>query len=86
MDAIETLQDKDSSSTIILWKNEIPPDKCVSVPLLENVHQHDGHLFKEPTGISEHFSNSVIKTSEDLVNDVIAVSERAVQYYLQTNK
>lgn len=78
--------DKDSSKTVILWKNEIPLVKCASVPLPENLHQRGGHLYKVPTGISEHFSNSVLKTSEDFVNGVIAVSKQAVQCYLQMNK
>lgn len=84
MDSVKTLQDKDSSNTVILWKNEIPPNKCI--PILENLHQYGGHLYKGPTGMNEHFSNSVIQTTEDFVNEVIAVSERAVRYYLQTNK
>ncbi|XP_015365659.1 PREDICTED: uncharacterized protein LOC107162969 [Diuraphis noxia] len=86
MDSNETFHGKDSSKTIILWKNEIPLEKCASVSLLENLYQHDGHLCKVPTGISEHFSNSVIKTCENFVNGVIAYSKQAVQCYLRRNK
>jgi len=60
--------------------------KCASVSLLENLRQRDDHLYKVPTGISEHFLNSVLKTSEDVVNGVIAVSKQAVQCYLKMNK
>jgi len=86
MDSIENNKDKDSSKTVILWKNEIPLVKCPSISLLENLHQRNDHLYKVPTGISEHFSNSVLKTSEDFVNGVIADSKRAVQCYLKMNK
>jgi len=86
MDSNETFHDNDSSKAVILWKNEIPLDKCASVSLLENFYQRDGHLRKVPTGISEHFSNLVIKTSENFVNGLIAYSKQAVQCYLRRNK
>eukprot|EP00102_Acyrthosiphon_pisum_P026594 XP_016663804.1 PREDICTED: uncharacterized protein LOC100571970 isoform X2 [Acyrthosiphon pisum] len=88
MDLIENnkVKDKDSSKTVILWKNEIPLVKYPSVSLLENFHQRNEHLYKEPTGISEHYLNSVLKTSEDFVSGVIADSKRALQCYLQMNK
>ena len=84
MDLIEN--NKDSSKTVILWKNENPLVKGPSVSFLENFHQRNDHLYKVPTGISEHFSNSVLKASEDLVNGVVADSKRVVQCYLQMNK
>jgi len=86
MDLIETFHDKDSSKTIILWKNEIPLVKSASVPMLDNRYHRDGHLCKVPTGMSEHFSNLVLKTSENFVNGVIADSKQAAQCYLKKNK
>ncbi|XP_060846726.1 uncharacterized protein LOC132926390 [Rhopalosiphum padi] len=86
MDSSETLSDTDSSKTVILWTNKMPLIKCTPLPLHENLHQYRSSSYKVPTGISEHFSNSVIKTSEDFVNGVILDSERAAQCYLKMNK
>ncbi|XP_050056437.1 uncharacterized protein LOC114132623 isoform X2 [Aphis gossypii] len=60
--------------------------KCTPLPFFENLHKKRDHLYKIPTGISEHFYNSVIQTSEDFVNGVILESKRAVQCYLKMNK
>jgi len=89
MDSSEILQDTDStdsSNTVILWTNKTPMVKCTPLPFLENLHQHRDYSYKIPTGISEHFYNSVIKASEDFVNGVILESNRAVQCYLKMNK
>jgi len=89
MDSSETLRDTDSSgssNTVILWTNKKPMVKCTPLPFLENLHQKRDYSYKIPTGISEHFYNSVIKASEDFVNEVISESKRAVQCYLKMNK
>lgn len=88
MDSFETYFDADSSKTVILWRNNVSRvDQAPSnVSLLENHHQRRGHSYKLPTGLDEHFSNSVIQTSEDEVNKVIADSKRAVQCYLKMDK
>ncbi|XP_025201810.1 uncharacterized protein LOC112599210 [Melanaphis sacchari] len=86
MDSFEALCDTDSSKTVILWANKVPLVKCTTLPLLENLHHRRANSYRVPTGISEHFSNSVIKASEDFVKEVISDSEQAVQCYLKMNK
>lgn len=77
-----------SSKTITLCKNDVPlsNNKKTNVPFQIHQQLNECREYKKPRGLSENYLYFLNKTVEDLVNNVIAKSEKIFQCSLKTYK